>query len=223
MANHIIGIIGKSGTGKSSSLLPDPDFGIEGLDPAETFYINVYSKPLPARGWTKLYNAANKNYAETSKPDEILKIIGHINKNMPHIKQIVIDDYQYTMADEFFSRISEKSYDKFNDIGVGAYKILTSYKGLRNDLMLIVMTHSDDDNEIKTIGKMVNEKLTPPGLMTVVLYADVKMKNNKPEYGFVTNHDGTYPAKSPKGMFPARISNDLGLVVKTVRQYDEGS
>jgi hypothetical protein len=39
---------------------------------------------------------------------------------------------------------------------------------------------------------------------------------------FVTNYDGRYPAKSPVGMFPLHISNDLGLVIELINNYYEG-
>lgn len=220
MAN-MIGIVGKSGTGKSSSLLPNRDIPIEGLDPKETYIINCFGKALPGPGWRKLYNAENKNYLSTSDADQIIKVIKAIDKSRPDIKNIVIDDYQYTMADEFFKRAHEKSYDKFTDIGKKAHSILTAYQSLRDDLTIFVLTHSDEDEEIKTIGKMINEKLTPAGLFTVVLYTDVKMNGKKSEYRFVTNNDGIYPAKSPFGMFnDLYIVNDLGYVLKKVKDYE---
>lgn len=46
MAN-LIAIVGSSGVGKSSS--------IRTLNPAETFIINVASKPLPFKGWRSKY------------------------------------------------------------------------------------------------------------------------------------------------------------------------
>lgn len=221
MAN-MIGVVGKSGTGKSTSVLPNDKIGLKGLDPKETLIINCFGKSLPAPGWKKLYNRENKNYAAYSKPKDIVDAMRVINDKRPEIKNIVIDDYQYTMAKEFFDRAHEKSYDKFTDIGQSAYQILTIYQQLREDLTIFVLTHSDDEGEIKTIGKMVNEKLTPAGLFTVVLYTDVKMVSKKPEYRFVTNNDGTYPAKSPIGMFDdLYIPNDLGAVLEQVKKYEE--
>ena len=47
MANAVI-LLGKSGTGKSSS--------IKGLDPKETVILNVLGKKLPFKGSSSLYN-----------------------------------------------------------------------------------------------------------------------------------------------------------------------
>ena len=52
MAN-IIMLLGKSGTGKSTS--------IKGLDSKETVVINVLGKRLPFIGNNALYNTENKN------------------------------------------------------------------------------------------------------------------------------------------------------------------
>ena len=220
----MVGIVGKSGTGTSTSVLPNDKTPtpIQGLNPDETLIINCFGKALPAPGWRKLYNTAKKNYVSFSKPADIVNAMQVINDKRPEIKNIVIDDYQYTMAKEFFDRAQEKSYDKFTDIGQHAYNILTMYQKLREDLTIFVLTHSDDDEEIKTIGRMVNEKLTPAGLFTVVLYTDVKIVSKKPQYRLVTNNDGMYPAKSPFGMFDELyIPNDLGLVLNKIKEYEQ--
>lgn len=217
----MIGIVGKSGTGKSTSFLPNEKAKIKGLDPKETIVINCFGKALPAPGWRKLYSTENRNYVSFSKPVEIISAMDTVNNKRPEIKNIVIDDYQYTMAQEFFSRAQENGFTKFTDIGQGAYNILTKYQKMRDDLNIFVLTHSDEDQEFKTIGKMVNEKLTPAGLFTIVLYTDVKMINKKPEYRFVTNNDGVFPAKSPFGMFDdLYIPNDLGVVLEKINEYE---
>jgi dephospho-CoA kinase len=54
MASKLIGIVGQTGTGKSTA--------IKHLDPKETYIINVAKKELPFKGSEKLYNTENKNY-----------------------------------------------------------------------------------------------------------------------------------------------------------------
>lgn len=54
MAN-LIGIVGASGTGKSTS--------IRNLDPKATYVINTLNKPLPFKGSGKSYNTDAKNTA----------------------------------------------------------------------------------------------------------------------------------------------------------------
>lgn len=98
-------VVGESGTGKSTS--------IETLDPKETFIINIKGKPLPFKGFNKNYTIATKdnpdgNMVKTDKAAAILKTLSHISENMPHIKTVIIDDFQYMAAEEFMAKALEK-------------------------------------------------------------------------------------------------------------------
>ena len=90
-----IAIVGKSGTGKSTSYGQFPELNIKGLNPKETVVVNVSGKDLPFKGWKKLYAGKvteNGNYYEGSDGTNISKVIGFISENRPDIKNIVIDD-----------------------------------------------------------------------------------------------------------------------------------
>ena len=52
--SELVGICGPSGSGKSTSVGNIPELGIKGLNPEETFVINVMGKPLPFRGFDRL-------------------------------------------------------------------------------------------------------------------------------------------------------------------------
>ena len=107
-----IAVVGKSGTGKSTSYGQFPELGIKGLNPKETVVINVSGKDLPFRGWKKLYTgkvSEGGNYFESSDAVQIAKVIDYISSNRKDIKNIVIDDSQYIMAFEFMRRAKELS------------------------------------------------------------------------------------------------------------------
>ena len=77
---HLVSVMGVSGSGKSSSILPNVQNGIKGLDPNETFIINISGKPLPAKGSNKLYPLNIKpseggRHVEVSKPEQIVQIM----------------------------------------------------------------------------------------------------------------------------------------------------
>lgn len=225
-----IAVVGKSGTGKSSSYGEFPELGIKGLDSKETVIINVAGKDLPFRGWKKKYSgklSEGGNYLESSDSDQISKAITYLNTNRKDVKNVVIDDGQYTMAFEFMRRAKESGYGKFADIGVNMAKITNAAKEA-NNLKVFFLWHPDQDRDMgfkmKTVGKMVDDYLNLEGLFTVVLYSRVtKGTENKPNYEFVTNNDGEYPAKSPIGLFPELyIPNDLGIVVDLIDKYNEG-
>jgi hypothetical protein len=227
-----IAIVGESGTGKSSSYGQIPEIGIEGLNPKETVVINVtQDKDLPFRGWKKSYSgklSEGGNYVQTSDASQIAAAIKYISDNRPDIQNIVVDDSQYIMSFEFMNRAKENGYGKFSDLGVNISKVLAAARNTRPDLKCYFLWHPEKDNlgamKMKTVGTMVDSYLTLEGLFTVILYSKVsKSADNKIQYNFVTNNDGQYPAKSPVGMFKdLYISNDLGLVSKTIDEFNNG-
>ena len=227
-----IAIVGKSGTGKSTSYGQFSELGIKGLNPKETVIINVAGKDLPFRGWKKLYSGKiteGGNYFESSDSAQIAGAITYINTSRTEVKNVIIDDGQYTMAFEFMRRAKESGYGKFADIGVNMGKIVEVARNTRKDLKVYFLWHPEQDKDtgykMKSVGKMVDDYLTMEGLFTVVLYAKVSRgADNKIAYQFVTNNDGEFPAKSPIGLFTdLYIQNDLGLVSETIDKYNEGN
>lgn len=221
-------VIAESGSGKSTA--------IENLDPKETFIINVANKPLPFKGWKTKYKVWTKedmsgNMANVSSPASIQKVIQHLNEKRPDIKSIVIDDFQYMSSFEFFDRSDEKGFEKFTQIGASIARISRMPKDLREDLMVFILTHSEEGTDIegrkrykaKTIGKMVDEKLTLEGLFSVVLFAKAKKdKEGKMRFVFETQNNGDNTCKSPKDMFPTEeIPNDLQIVRQAILDYEK--
>lgn len=225
MAN-LIAIVGSSGVGKSSS--------IRTLNPAETFIINVASKPLPFKGWRSKYTIWNKenpngNYINTSNVSTISSILNYINTKRPEIKSIVIDDSQYLMAFEYMDRSGETGFKKFSEIAQKFYSVLKAGISMRDDLNIIMTCHSenigDTDNpqyKIKTIGKMIDNTITVEGLFTYVLFSMIQRDDDdKPKYVFQTHSDGTTTAKTPMDCFEEDyIPNNLQYVIDKIAEYD---
>lgn len=216
MSNAIL-IIGESGTGKSTS--------IRNLDPKETFIINVLDKPLPFKGFKQNYTKFSKddlsgNYYSSDDYNMIIRAINYVDKNKPEIKNLIIDDWQYIMANEFMRRFSERGYDKFTQIGHNGWSTINEVTKCREDLNCFIISHSETgDNgksKIKTIGKMVDEKITLEGMFTTVLHSIVI----DGKYKFLTQIDGSHTAKSPMGMFEDKyIDNDLLLINELTKKY----
>ena len=214
-------IIGESGTGKSTA--------IRSLDPTSTFIISILDKPLPFKGWKKQYkqykqDKNNFNYYTSDDHLIISKAMESISTKSPEIKTIIIDDFQYIMANEFMNRASEKGYVKFMEIAEHAWRILINAQRYRDDLTVIFLSHSEvgDDGKIraKTIGKLLNEKITIEGMFTIVFQSLISDGN----YYFKTNGDESTIAKSPLEMFEDKlIPNDLQMVIDSVNKYNEGS
>lgn len=229
-------IVGESGTGKTTSLGNVEDLGLIGLKPENTAIINVMDKPLPFKGSRTSYGkpiSEGGNYAAVSDAEVIVKILAHL-KTREDIKNIIIDDWQYILAEEFMAKANKKGYDKFNEIAKHGYDTINAGKTLRGDQNFICIAHSDFDEKagtykLKTIGKMLDDKINLAGLFTVVLYTQVSISRKDgetvTEYNFITNkylnNSGIeIPAKSPIGMFDSiLIPNDLGLVIKKGDEY----
>jgi hypothetical protein len=226
MAQGIL-IIAESGSGKSTS--------IEQLDPKETFIINVANKPLPFKGWKGKYMTWSKDkptgnlYAGSSSA-QIEACLKYVSEKRPEIKTIVVDDFQYMSSFEFFDRSDEKGYEKFTQIGANLARIARMPKDLREDLTIFFMTHAEESTDLegkrkfkaKTIGKMVDEKLSLEGLFSIVLFGKVKKdKDGNIRYVFETQNNGENTCKSPKGMFETvEIPNDLDFVKKSITEYE---
>lgn len=219
-----IAIVGKSGTGKSTSLGNIPELGIKGLNPEETVIINIAGKDLPFKGSKKIYGKLlidGGNYHVTSSAPNIVKAITYIETNRPEIKNIVIDDAQFIMAFEFMDKADKAGYAKFVDIGVNISNVI---KAARNSTKKVFfLWHPEEDMngnmKMKSVGKMVDNYLTLEGLFTVILYTLVKKEDDKIQYRFITNNIGELPAKSPVGMFEIEIPNDLGYVIEKMDEY----
>src|SRR5208337_5612128 len=121
-------VIGESGSGKSTS--------IRKLDPQETYIITVVDKPLPFKNKYKKSSVENgeKVVGNTYLSDDyraICKCLLHINQDRPEIKNIVIDDFQYVMANEYMRRSSERGFDKFSEMADHAWKVITATQSSR--------------------------------------------------------------------------------------------
>lgn len=194
-------ILGESGTGKSASL--------RNFKPEDVCVINVSGKPLPFRNKLKVCG--------TDKYELVTKAL--LTQPEP---AFVIDDGQYLMANEFMRRANERGYDKFTEIARNFWSLVqeTVVQRMPPDRIVYFLMHteSSDDGRIraKTIGKMLNEKITLEGLFTIVLRTSV----SDGVYSFRTVNSGSDTVKTPMGMFSAaEIDNDLKMVDQVIREY----
>lgn len=193
-------ILGESGSGKSSSM--------RNFAPNEIGIINVGKKPLPFRSQIKPFNS-----------DNYTKIVDVMQK--AKAKSIVIDDCQYLMANEFMRNAKVTGFQKFTDIALNFWSLVQIViDQLPDDVIVYFLGHIERDangnEKFKTIGKMLDEKITIEGLFTIVLKTVV----SDGKYQFSTQTNGMDTVKSPLGMFSEPlIENDLKMVDETIRDY----
>jgi hypothetical protein len=206
-------ILGESGSGKTASL--------RYLNPAETLLIQVVKKPLPFRskGWSYFDSASNKTGNIFVSDDwQIMSAIMRKTKR----KVIIVDDFQYVLANEFMRRSDERGYDKFTEIAKHAWELFNVANTLADNVRVYLMSHTQTNDQgdirLKTIGKMLDEKITPEGLFTIVLRTIVTDK----DYFFSTRNNGHDTVKSPIGLFDSeRIPNDLAVIDAQISTYYE--
>ena len=223
MANIAI-VLGKSGTGKSTS--------IKGLDPDKTIIINTLQKKLPFKGSATLYNVEKGNVINADQYTDVIAWLNRIGSSTK-IKTVVIDDAIYIMRKEYFKRAKETGYGKYTELAQHFQQIIQTCEGLREDLNVFLMLHSEDVQSdktitgyiVSTIGQLIDTQYNPVEVVPMVLYSDIKYDDKgNATYGFYTHRcmkgSVEIPAKSPDGMFEEDfIPNDLGTVVTKIEEY----
>ena len=221
MSSKLVGIVGATGTGKSTA--------IKHLNPEETYIINVAKKELPFRGSEKLYNTENKNYKEIEDANEISRQLRIISDKAPHIKNIIIEDSNYIMGFNMVSKATEVGFTKFSVMAKDMVDLFRTARQLRDDITVFYLTHPEEimdgsdviGYKIKTAGKLIDNQVLLEGLLTVCLYTLVEEgKDGTATYQFVTNRYRKFPAKSPDGMFQeVKIPNNLQIVADSLTNY----
>lgn len=205
-------ILGRSGSGKT--------YSIKNFQPNEVGVISVEKGRLPFRSeiktikvpaFEKSADAKSAAQANLAKYSWIMTAI-----QTAKCKSIVVDDSQYLMVNELFDRAYEKGYDKFVNMAVNFRNLIHFVNELPDDDKIVYfLHHSETDTngreKCKTIGKMIDEKLTVEGCFDIVLYCE--------DHKFFTQSNGQSSAKTPEDMFPLEIPNDLKAVDVAIREY----
>ena len=198
-------VYGKSGSGKSRSLI---NFGED-----EIFLVNTIGKRLPFRS----------KFKYEIKTDDFGEIVNGLRK-MP-TKTAVIDDSGYLMTNAFMRghsapKSGSSTFDLYNDIADSFWSLITVIKNeLPDDVIVYMIMHEDTtdygETKLRTIGKLLSEKVCIEGMSTVVLRCVVR----DGKHLFLTQSDGSDISKSPEGMFELEIENDLKFVDDSIRSY----
>lgn len=196
-------ILGVSGTGKTASL--------RNFKKDDIAFVNVTGKPLPFKG----------KFDETLVSDDYRKIKNFIKGTEK--TSIILDDVQYLMGNEFMRRITEKGWERFNEIAFSFNDLLDfiAYE-LPENKIVYLFGHTEKDNDgnekFKTMGKAIDSCICVEGKVFVVLKTSV----TDGKYCFLTQNSGHDTTKSPIGMFPSyAIDNDLKYVDDKIRNYYE--
>lgn len=203
-------VLGESGTGKTCSL--------RNLDPKNTLLIQPVRKPLPFRsaGWKEIKQKGDgNNILVCSNPQAIINCM-----HASPFDVIVVDDWQYILASMYMAARNVKGFDKFTEIGGAGFDIAKAASELGENKRVYVLAHTTSDEfgntRIKTLGKLLDDKIVVEGMFTTVLRTHVE--NGR--YLFSTQNSGSDTVKSPMGMFSEQyIENDLAAIDRVICDY----
>jgi RecA/RadA recombinase len=214
--SHVICIAGESGTGKTTSMRK--------LDPKTTLYIDCDKKGLSWKGWKSQFNGESKNYLVTDFPQVALQALRKVNeqKNMSHIKVVVVDTINGLMVADEMRRSKEKGYDKWQDLAQSIYELIDYSLTMRDDVTIVFVAHTQTDHDengymftrIKTSGRKLDKITLESKFSTVLLSKCVDGR-----YVFETQANLS-TAKSPMGAFADReIDNDITAVIEALQEF----
>jgi hypothetical protein len=221
-------VLGESGSGKSTS--------IRTLDPTKTVLFSALGKGMPFPKSSKNYTIWDKNTNPngnlilTSSSKAIAQWLQHINKNLPNVTTVVVDDSTFLSAKELDRRRDENGYQKFNDIAHDFLALSEVANTLRPDLNVYFMHHVKEvgdgvleDKFIKAMshGKMIDENLASIEAQFEIVLLSCKINGDGDDFQYkFKTRDKYSSAKTPMGMFSdALIDNDLDKVNKAIACY----
>lgn len=191
-------VLGKSGSGKSTSL--------RNFERGEVGVLNVLGKPLPFR--RRLECADNADYGRVR--DAILSGTR---------RAWVVDDAGYLMQNENFARAREAGFGKFTEMAMHFQEVIRAANLAPSDTITYLLMHPEADadgrEKIKSVGKMIDSQFGIEGAVPVLI--DCVVQDGR--HLFVTRNDGTNLAKAPIDSLPEVMDNDLREVDRLLREY----
>ena len=215
----VIGVMGESGSGKTTSL--------RNLPPDKTFIIDCDKKGENWKGWREQYSERKKNYWKSDSFSIVSGLLDKIESDdqFKKVKYVVIDTINGMMVAEEMRILAMQSGDKrsaWSDLAQNGWSIVNKALAMREDLTVIILAHSEtisDDNgiirtRIKTNGRKL-EKLVLESKMTTVIWA-VRQDG---KYKFILSADGS-TCKVPLGAFSQdECDNDIMIVIDALKDY----
>lgn len=224
---EIILVLGRSGSGKSTSLSE--------IDPTTSIILRPNKKPLPFgdHKWNNVGAGKKSRLMLTKNFSELSAMLDKVQEAAA-IKNCFIEDFshffvQRITSNEFSAQGKGNGvFERYNALAKDVMDIISKVLDMRDDLRVFIMHHTESDEtgyrQFRVFGKLLGEKMDPVSYTRTVLHARVLPDKETPaeRYVFQTNDDGSYQAKSPAGMFDAMfIPNNMNEVIKRMDAFQQ--
>jgi hypothetical protein len=208
---------GPSGSGK--------DFSMRNLPAASTVMINTEDKALPFKRTFPV--TAVKNASPITFMSTFMALLEKCIAQ-PSVEVIIINSF--TSFCERVQLEGSLTYEGFDVYSYYAKSVAEALRKTKNVPGKIIIWTGIDDvivgdsgiqrNCIKVQGKVWYGSVEKE--FTCVLQAHVGLKDQLPEYVFITNRCAGFvnsDIKSPPGLLPERMDNDMNIVVNAIKDF----
>ncbi len=219
-------IIGPSGSGKSSAL--------RNCDPERTAILNTEQKMLPFKGAGKFklnlpishYNQFKDTWDSVKKE----KKLGAFKRAIISDKNDVVAVESLTSLNELIGRdLKERNITGFDFWGAFKEEVRNNLIDSKNTSKYVIMTGVDGvvegangvEERIFGIDGSMKKAVEKEFVITLFTTCIINDKG-EPTYKFITNKQSGYenvPAKSPAGMLPKIMDNDVAEVMRLADEY----
>ena len=221
-------IVGKSGSGKSTSL--------RNMDRSTTWILDMENKTLPFPGAFKHHYTIPADYRNANNWGTLLKEFRELMVHAANSKEcscIVVESFR--KWDEGlieYERSTRTGWDIWNEHNQSVRERIREYKYWPMPVVWlgyddVVEIETPDPNRpmrrscLKVFGKEWEGLVE--GEFEMVLFTHQTIHQNRPKYWFKTNNIGECSAKTPLGMFDEMlIDNDLEAVLSRMVSYYGG-
>ncbi len=138
-------------------------------------------------------------------------------------RMLIIDDFQVIMQHENMIRAYETGYQKFTEMAEHAWRIIEAATQLPDDFRVYFLAHTEESEgkvRMKTVGKMLNEKLTPEGYFPIVL----RIIKRDGRHLFLLKGDDNDTVKCPPdliGVGVTEMDNDLAAFDAAITEFTD--
>lgn len=214
-------VLADSGYGKTYSL--------RNVNPDVAILARCIRKALPFRsiGW-KLHgkrmpdgSVQKGNVVDIRDAHHLFSVIQ--NAANSGRRMLIIDDFQAIMQHENMNRAYETGYTKFTEMAEHAWRIIEAATRLPEDFRVYFLAHTEESEgkvRMKTVGKMLNEKLTPEGYFPIVL----RIVKRDGRHLFLLKGDDNDTVKCPPDLFGPGVvdmDNDLAAFDSAISEFSD--